>query len=130
MNADGTICVVNSTITQGKPFTSVGTGRYLGNGNLHVTFEMPEVAKLAASKEFKQPQAYSNDPNVPNYVIDNIWYDCMGDYEAAVVTTLDRNMLWVLCRTSYPLLYFYNKIMAYVVANFDRDRLIQTPHYE
>jgi apolipoprotein D and lipocalin family protein len=128
MNADGTVRVVNSTIAQGKPFTSIGTGRYLGNRSMNVKFDMPEVAKLAMSKEFKPPVEYSN-PNGPNYVVDSFWVNCQGEYEASVVTTPERNTLWVLCRTPSPSLAFYNEIMAYVVAKFDRDRLVQTPHY-
>lgn len=67
--------------------------------------------------------------NSPNYVIDNLWLTCKGCYVFAVVTDPTKQSLYVLSRSKTPSLADYNKVMMYVIANYDRDRLVQTPHY-
>jgi len=129
---DGTIKVHNSTISQGKEFNSLGVARQLYGRNLRVDFEQPEIAKLTKSMEFKSPEQFGtvdNDKSLPNYVIDNIWENNNnGCYMYAVVTDLKKESLYVLSRSPNPPLEEYNLIMQYVVANYNRDRLVQTPH--
>ncbi len=124
----GNINVHNSTITQGMKFESYGTARQIDGLNLRVDFPIPEVDKLNKSGQFLQTQ-YQPDYNSPNYIIDNLWFNCKGCYMFAVVTNVNKNSLYVLSRTKNPSLSDYNKIMEYVIANYDRDRLVQTPHY-
>lgn len=47
----------------------------------------------------------------------------------AVVTDSKRQTLYVLSRKPNPPLEEYNIIMRYVISNYDRDRLVQTPHF-
>ena len=129
LNADGSVSVHNSTISQGKPFDSYGTAKTLGGLNFRVDFPIPEVAKLAQSGQFQQPDASDFIMQGPNYVIDRIWTNECGQYIFAVVTDPSRQSLYVLSRYCHPSLIAYNEVMAYVVANFDRDRLVQTPHF-
>lgn len=132
LNKDGTILVHNSTISNGKVVESFGKARSLGGLNFRVDFPMPEVAKLQASGQFiKGPPTgtqFSN-PNFANYVIEKIWANKRGDYLFAVVTDEKRESLYVLSRYKNPPLCIYNKIMKYIIDNFDRDRLVQTPHF-
>lgn len=128
LNRDGTIKVVNSTITQGKRFESIGSAKQLSDMNFRVDFPMPEVNKLTNSGQFKPDQL--TDSNVANYVIDRVWVNKLGSYIYAVVTDAKHDSLYVLSRFSNPDLAAYNEIMNYVVANYDRDRLVQTPHFK
>jgi len=128
LNEDRTIHVHNSTITQGKPFDSHGKAVSLGGFNLRVDFAPPEVSKLVDSKQFK-PEQFKMDMG-PNYVIDKIFTNKNGDYVFAVVTDHKKESLYVLSRCAHPSLIAYNEIMAYVIANYNRDRLVQTPHLE
>lgn len=152
LNSDGSVSVHNSTITQGKPFDSYGTARNLGGTNFRVDFPMPEVNKLNQSGQFSTanispemvrnfmtnyevstlltPTADLRSNTGPNYVIDRIWTNCYGQYVFAVVTDPARQSLYILSRYRHPSLIAYNEIMAYVVANYDRDRLVQTPHFD
>lgn len=68
--------------------------------------------------------------SLPNYVIENIWLNCNGDYIFAIVTDSKRESLYILSRYKHPSLIAYNQIMDYVINNFDRDRLVQTPHFD
>lgn len=138
LNRNGTIKVVNSTISQGMPIQVVGTAQYLGGNNLRVDFPIPEVANLAASQQFNVPNmnypgtaaGWTNNQLQPNYVIDRVWLNSRGDYIFAVVTDPTKNSFYLLSRSSHPSLGAYNELMTYVVANYDRDRLVQTPHYK
>lgn len=131
INGEAIIKVYNSTITQGKYFESVGIAKYLGGTNLRVDFPVPEISKLQQSGEFNafQPQNIVAN-NFPNYVINKLWYNANGEYVFAVVTDPERKSLYVLSRYKNPSLIAYNDIMTYVIANFDRDRLVQTPHFD
>jgi apolipoprotein D and lipocalin family protein len=129
LNGDGTLTVHNSTMTQGQRFDSYGTARSLGGTNFRVDFPMPEVAKLATSGEFKGGVVDTN-PNSPNYIIEKIWVDAHDQYLFVVVTDPSRQSLYVLSRFRHPALSAYNALMTYVVKNFDRDRLVQTPHLD
>jgi lipocalin len=134
LNCDGTVSVHNSTITQGKPFDSYGVAKHLHAMSFRVDFSMPEVAKLTQSGEFNKlpPDVVKSfmQTNQPNYVIDKIWTNCYGQYIFAVVTDPAKQSLYILSRFRHPSLIAYNEIMAYVVANYDRDRLVQTPHFD
>lgn len=128
LNPDGSIRVHNSTITQGKLFDSIGTAKYLGEASLRVDFPIPEVVKLQKSGQFSGSSA--RDITGPNYVVDKIWTNNCNEYIFAVVTDPSKQSLYVLSRTPTPSLQAYTQIMEYVLANFDRDRLVQTPHYK
>jgi lipocalin len=132
LECDGTVTVHNSSISNGCKFDSYGTARSLGDTNFRVDFNMDEVKKLASSGQFTfDPNMIPRmDPNMPNYVIDCIWTNKCGEYIFAVVTDCNRNSLYVLSRYKRPSLIAYNEIMGYVIANYDRDRLVQVPHYE
>jgi lipocalin len=135
LNTDGSVSVHNSTITQGKPFDSYGSARFLGGTNFRVDFAKSESEKLNQSGQFNMadipPEVLNNlmTNTGPNYVIDRIWTNCSGQYVFAVVTDPPRQSLYILSRYCHPSLTAYNEIMAYVVANYDRDRLVQTPHF-
>lgn len=124
------IQVHNATISQGKRFDSMGVAKYLGGNSFRVDFPRPEVSKLQQSGEFKMWSKISQEltQNEPNYVVDMIWTNKFGDYVFAVVTDSRRESLYVLSRYKNPSLVAYNQIMEYVVQNYDRDRLVQTPH--
>lgn len=124
----GNIIVKNSTISNGKYFEVVGTAKYLGGVNFRVDFPIPEIDSIQQSPEFQQYQQ-GLDPNVPNYVIDSIWKNQRGEYSFAVVTDAYRNTLYVLSRSPSPSLSAYNQLMSHVTSRYDRDRLVQTPHY-
>lgn len=127
---DGAIKVHNSTITQGKMFDSFGIATQLYGRNLRVDFAQGEIDNLTKSKEFMSPQNFNMiDKSLPNYVIDNIWLNNKGCYMYAVVTDSKKQTLYVLSRTPNPPLKEYNMIMQYVISNYDRDRLVQTPHF-
>jgi hypothetical protein len=123
------IQVHNSTITQGKKVDSYGIATYLGDMKFRVDFPMPEVDKLSQSQEFNAPPEGFFQDDGPNYIIDQIWTNCHGDYIFAVVTDSTRNSLYILSRYPNPSLVAYSQVMEYVVTNYDRDRLVQTPHY-
>ena len=71
---------------------------------------------------------FKTNSSEPNYIINHLWLN-HNDYIFSVVTDLNKNSLYVLSRTPYPTLEEYNTIMKYVVKNFNRDKLVQTPHY-
>ena len=132
---DKTIKIHNSTITQGKTFDSFGIARQLYGRNLRVDFSQGEIDKLTKSSQFMSPEQFNKgsinmeDKSQPNYVIDNIWvnnYDC---YMYAVVTDSKKQSLYVLSRNPNPPLCEYNIIIEYVVENYNRDKLVQTPHF-
>lgn len=130
---DKTIKVHNSTITQGKTFDSFGIAKQLYGRNLRVDFSQEEINNLTKSNQFMSPEQFGRlnmgDKSQPNYVIDNIWvnnYDC---YLYAVVTDPKKQSLFVLSRNPNPPLCEYNMIMQYVVEHYDRDKLVQTPHF-
>jgi lipocalin len=122
-----TMTVTNTTWTGGKPFTSVGSGKYLGGSSFRVDFPMPERMKIEKSGEFA-PNIPDMDPNTPNYIIRHIFNGPKGDYMFVIVTNHDNSMLWVLSRVSNPPLTYYHSLMEYMVANYDKRKLIQTPH--
>jgi hypothetical protein len=53
-----------------------------------------------------------------------------GEYIFAIITDLNRQSLYVLSRYKHPSLISYNQIMTYVINNYDRDRLVQTPQFD
>ena len=131
---DNTIKVHNSTIIQGKEFNSFGIARQLYDRNLRIDFSQGEINNLTKSGEFIAPNRFNNQSNVndksqANYVIDQLWSNVYGHYIYAVVTDPKKESLYVLSRKPNPPLEEYNIIMQYVVNNYDRDRLVQTPHF-
>jgi lipocalin len=132
LNSDGTIKVHNSTITHGKKFESYGIARRINDNSLRVDFPVSETIKLTNSQEFKTPENVGslNNSCQPNYVIDKIWVNMYGEYIFAIITDLNRQSLYVLSRYKHPSLISYNQIMTYVINNYDRDRLVQTPQFD
>lgn len=131
LTTDGNIIVHNSTIARGKEFHSYGTVVQLDNYELRVDFAPQEVSKLALTQEFNPSVAdLMMDRSKPNYVINKLWLNAQGDYIYAVVTDPKKETLYVLSRYKHPSLIAYNAIMEYVVDNYDRDRLVQTPHFD
>lgn len=149
LNTAGSINVHNSTISRGKSFDSYGTASIMGPYSLRVDFPMPEIGKLQMSNEFNMGSIMSengtklNTPRepkalpvegaqllLPNYVIDKIWYNQCGEYIFAIVTDPLKQSLYVLSRYKHPSLCAYNDIMEYVVSNYNRDLLVQTPHFD
>ena len=131
LNTDGTVHVHNSTISNGSPFDSHGMAQYLSGTSFRVDFPIPEVAKLEQSKQFNVGlNNFDQRSDGPNYVIEKIWTNCYGQYIFAIVTDPQHDSLYILSRYSRPSLIAYNEIIQYVIQHFDRDRLVQTPHYE
>ena len=127
---DKTIKVHNSTISNGKPFDSFGIAHQLCGRNLRVDFSQEEINNLTKSKEFMPPQNFNFlDKSQANYVIDNIIVNEKDCYMYSIVTDPTKQTLYVLSRTPNPPLCEYNMIMQYVINKFDRDRLVQTPHF-
>jgi apolipoprotein D and lipocalin family protein len=118
--------IKNSTIVQGKTISSQGTGKLIYDYQLRVDFDLAEVNKLAKTGQFKQK---TNDITGPNYVIYKLWMDVNDNYIYAVISDPTKSTLYVLSRTPSPPLEDYNFIMTYIVNNFDRDKLVQTPHF-
>lgn len=137
LNSDGTVSVHNSTISNSMFFESYGKARRIEglpwNYSFRVDFPIPEVAKLQMSNQFRsipeEQLRMMQNPNMPNYIIDKIWLNQYGEYIFAVVTDPTKSSLYVLSRYKHPSLVAYNEIMSYVIANYNRDRLVQTPHF-
>ena len=126
LNSDGTIQVHNSTISNGKVINSYGTAKVISEGIFRVDFPLPE--KLNVEKEFKSNATFQMEG--PNYVIDKLWInDEETNYIFAIVTDPNKQSLYVLSRSPHPPLDIYSQIMGHVIANYDRDRLVQTPHF-
>jgi apolipoprotein D and lipocalin family protein len=128
LNSDGSIKVQNSTITQGQYVESIGIAKVISAGQLRVDFAPKEVQNLVQTGQFKNKMKQM-DTTEPNYIIDKIWIDKCGNYIFAVVTDLNKDALYLLSRNPQPHLENYNELMSYIVNNYDRDRLVQTPHY-
>lgn len=127
---DGSVKVINSTITQGKYYESHGIANRLSDASFHIDFPISEVTAIAQSKEFKPAQIYNVNKSIPNYVIDKIVINTNREYVFAIVTDYSKQSLHILSRNKHPHLAEYNQIMSYVVANYNRDRLVQTPHFD
>lgn len=126
LQCDNTVSIDNSTIVRGQEIHSYGIGQPMGNGQLRVDFPQTEVNMLEKTGEFKPPTIKNDDVN---YVIDKIWMNEKGHYIYAVVTDLKKESLYILSRFKQPCLSHYTMIMNYVIDHYDRDRLVQTPHY-
>ena len=125
---ENVIQVHNSTITNGKTINSFGIGRYLGGNKFRVDFPHDEANKLIESGEFVKFQQ-NLDCNQPNYIVEKLWLNCYGQYVFAVVTDPSRQSFYLLSRYRHPSLIAYTQVMEYVIANFDRDRLVQSPYF-
>lgn len=100
----------------------MGQIRHLGDNKFKVEFSTEEVIKLKNTKQFV-PQ------DEANYVVEMIFTNVFDEYVFVVVTDLYRDSLYVLSRYQKPSLEAYKQIMDYVIANYDRNRLVQTPHF-
>lgn len=127
LNDNGTVKVHNTTITKGQVVESYGTAKEISNGKFRVDFDIKEVANVVNTGQFTQYQR--NNDEEANYVIDKIWINKYEDYVFAVVTDNKRNALYLLSRHQHPTLADYNDLMTYISEHYDRDRLVQTPHY-
>lgn len=125
LDCDENIIVTNSTISNGIPIQAVGSAVYFGCGEFRVDFPNAEIDKLLKSGEFNYE---NNSPPGINYVVYEIICK-KGKYEYSIVTDPKMNSLFVLSRTPNPPLNEYNSLMKYVIQNFDRNRLVQTPHF-
>lgn len=122
LNKDGTIAVVNSTMSNGIKVNSYGVATSLGENRLRVDFERSSVEQF---KAFTPPQ----DKTVPNYVINRLWLNKRGGYQFAVVSNPDNTSLWVLSRKPHPSRTQYERVLAYVLRYFDANKMVATPHY-
>lgn len=129
LNSDGTIKVHNSTMSQGKLFESYGKAVYYGGSKFRVDFAPSEVSKLIDSNEFVKNNSNVAIPDV-NYIVRKIYTNKDGNYVFAIVSDPKKESLYVLSRYQHPSLVAYNEIMSYVVANYNRDQLVQTPHFK
>lgn len=123
----GVLKIINSTIVLGQVVSSKGTGKQIDEYSFRVDFEQPEIDKLKKSGQFNVKNIPKNDE--PNYIIDHLWLNSEDEYIFAVVTDLHKESLYILSRSPRPSLEEYNIIMKYVVKNYNRDKLVQTPHY-
>lgn len=130
--SNGEIQIVNSTISRGRQFQSIGRAYQMDEFSLRVDFPDAEINRLIASGEFNldsgEISSFLNQA-LPNYVIKKIWINKYGEYLFSVITDPTKQTLYVLSRYENPSLEAYNQIMTYVLDNFDRDRLVQVPHF-
>lgn len=152
LDDDANIVVTNSTISNGKVFTSVGKGVKLSTASFRVDFPELEKMKIESSPNFSNKESEvgtfqsfgealqngmckkvletkDKDNDLPNYVVQKIWTDNDDNYIIAIVTNSTKDSFYLLSKLPQPNLSIYNVVMEYVVENFDRDRLVQTPHY-
>lgn len=125
---DGSVTIHNSTITQGKLVQSYGIAKQLSIGNFRVNFAPSEIKNVVDTGQFQSYQQGINI-NEPNYVIDKVWLDINNNYIFAVVTDAEYKSLYLLSRSPKPNLSDYSILMNYIIEHYDRDRLVQTPHY-
>lgn len=126
-----TMSVVNTTWSGGQSFTSKGTGKYLGGISFRVDFPIPEVVKLEMSGQFgMKPPEMDQEDVTPNYIVKTTMSSQDGSYMFAIVVNSDESMLWVLSRTPEPSKIYYDYLMKHMVENYDKRKLIQTPHYK
>jgi apolipoprotein D and lipocalin family protein len=112
-----TILVVNTNMCNGELHQVKGQGKILGDSMLRVSF--PSV-----------PTVEGEDRTTPNYIIDNVWINNnTGEYQFATVTNCDKSQFYLLSREPHPCLEEYNQIINYVTNNFNRDKIVLTPHY-
>jgi len=129
MNPDGTVEVRNYSISHGTEFNSVGTATLLTDNGFWVNFAPKEIASLQQSGEFIHlDHPIDITPHI-NYVVEKLWTNQFGEYIFAVVTDDKHDSLYLLSRYPHPSLISYNELISYVIDHFDRDRLVQTPHF-
>lgn len=130
IRADGNLNVLNTTFVNGKKITSRGIAKKTVKKNeFRVDFDLADVQKFDKTG-FKPP---SMDTSVANYVIKTIWFDTETKderYKFVVVTDKTSDSLWVLSRVRNPSRVEYEKILAYLSANFDTKKIVATPHYQ
>ncbi len=124
---DNTLSVLNTTYQNGKKIVSYGKAKPMGGVEFRVDFDASDIQRYSM-RGFKPP---SMDRTIPNYIIRHIWKDSVDDdeYKFAVVTDRDAESLWVLSRVPNPSRAEYEEVLNYVTTNFDRKRLVATPHY-
>lgn len=128
LRKDGKLDVLNTTYVNGQKVTSHGVAERVGRvTEFRVSFDAPDVAKFN-----KKKKEVDEDKSEPNYVIKTIWFDEDATeelYKFVVVSDRKLGSLWVLSRVSNPKRVEYEKILAYVLKRFDRQKLVATPHY-
>jgi len=129
LTSSNTMSVTNTTWSAGKSFTSEGSATYLGETNFRVDFPMLEMVKLEMTGQFGSAPNYEHNILDPNYIIKTIFHDHNNDYMFSIVSDSD-DMLWVLSRIPNPPKAYYDILMRYMAENYDRKKLIQTPHFE
>jgi apolipoprotein D and lipocalin family protein len=126
LNEDGTVAVVNSTMSNGMRVNAHGVATSLGENRLRVEFERGSMEQFGFVKAFAKPQ----DRAMPNYVINRLWLGKRGSYQFAVVSNPENTSLWVLSRKQHPSRSQYERVLAYVLRYFDKDKMVATPHYD
>jgi len=111
-----TILITNTTISNGEIRQVKGQGKILGDGMLRVSFP-------------STPNIEGEDRTTPNYIIDNVWSNTAGEYRFATVTDCNKSQFYLLSREAHPCLEEYNQVINYVTNNFNRDKIVLTPHY-
>jgi len=80
LNQDGTVAVVNSTMSNGMKVNAYGVATSLGENRLRVEFERSRMEQFCLVKVLTKPQ----DKAVPNYVVNRLWLGKRGSYQFAV----------------------------------------------
>lgn len=127
---DGSVKVVNSTSSVRGNRSVVGTARQINGPVFRVDFPPSEMSKIPFASSAIENMPQFINANSPNYVVDKLWTNRNGDYIFAVVTNLTKSSLWVLSRFSHPSSAAYEEVMRYVSNNYDKDKLVQTAHYD
>lgn len=124
LKEDGTVAVVNSTMANGLQVNAYGVATSLGGNRLRVQFERSSMEQFGMVKVFAKPE----DKTVPNYVVNRLWLGKRGSYQIAVVSNPENTALWVLSRKKHLKKSQYERVLAYVLRYFDKDKLVATYH--
>lgn len=104
---DGTVQVHNASYILGRRIEANGVAKYLGSNCFRVDFGLTLDSR-------------------PNYIIDKLWLDNLGNYLYAVVTNPGRDNMFILSRLKHPSAQDYAELLNYVAVNFDITRLVHT----
>lgn len=126
---ENTISVHNRSIVAGEVVESMGTGRFLGEASFRVDFPMPEVENVNSKYGYPSQSNQQTPSSEPNYQIVKLWACSCGDYVFSLVTDPKRESMYLLSRNPKPDLELFGEITKYITANFDRERVVFTPHY-
>jgi lipocalin len=127
---DGRIKVINKTTNRGTEVVSNGHAIRLGLTDFRVDFSPSEVLKLASQQGYSYQGDNAND-RVPNYVIKSVWKGSnYSIYKYAVVTDNENKAVYLLSRIPDPPAAEYAMLMDYISSHFNRNGIVQTPHYK